>query len=83
MGVMKQMGACLKGRSICQSTKVALPEKEVRIWQLDDQQVVVIESAPNGPFLDFHIEDKPYGRVKGVYKRLATLSKKGGKNASL
>lgn len=82
MGIMNQVGACLHGRSISQSIKIALPERDVRIWQLEDQQVVVIESKPNGTFVGFHIDKRPYARVKGIYKRMATLSKKRGANAN-
>lgn len=82
MGIIREIGECLHGREINQSAKVALPDREVHIWELDDHEVVVIEKKPGGVFLDFRVEDKPYGRVKGAYKRRATMSKKGGRYVS-
>lgn len=83
MGIIREIGATLKRRSINRSTKVALPDREVHIWELSDKEVIVVEKKPGGAFIEFHVENKPYGRVKGAYKRRATLSNRRGNHAFL
>lgn len=76
MGMFWEIGMWRKSRPIRRSIKVRLPEKDVTLWELDDADVGVIETKPMGGILSFHVENRPYGVVKGNVKRLATRLRK-------
>lgn len=84
MGVIGDIALWRKAHEIKRSAKVALPDgMEVHIWELDNAEVGVFEKdKPQGGFLRFHTEDKPFGVVKGAYKRRATMMK-GASNGTL
>lgn len=76
MSIIKQLSAWQKARQPLRKAKVTFPDKDVFIWEAADADVGVIEKRPGGRFLDFHVENRPFGVVKGVYKRRATLMRK-------
>jgi hypothetical protein len=67
-----------KARRITNSAKIELPEMEVHIWELEgSSQIGVIEKRKQGAFLDFHVENRPFGVVKRTFDRKAAKYSKG------